>query len=323
MPQLEFRKFPKIRRFPEEEKIQHKSKLPSVVDNIKSGQPFDITEKLDGANTGIELVNNNGTISYQLFKHTSYITKDFENGFNGFYDYMESNIVPKLTEFMLDHPEGHFYFYGEWLTQHKVIYKPDIYDYWYLFSIYDANSNYEYTLPERLEFAKQYELKTPPVFYDSTNPNANLDFIEKFVGKSNSSKDLNQGEGVVIESNGIRAKIVSKDFAEIKHVTPKKNKKLTPSQRFIEETATKARARKKLFELQENGQLKPDNIDFKHFGDIARPLIDLLWDDILEEESDNRPENFDEKEAKKYLKKKVPTFVKEFINSQESNGFNF
>ena len=43
----------------------------------------------------------------------------------------------------------------------------------------------------------------------------------------------------------------------------------------------------------------------------------------MEEEADNLPVDFDEKEARKALNKKIPTYVKELIFKTEGKGNNF
>lgn len=65
-PQFTFRKFPKIRRLPEEEKYYHKQHQKSLLDCIQSGQIFNISEKLDGTNAGIEVIKDDGNFAYKL-----------------------------------------------------------------------------------------------------------------------------------------------------------------------------------------------------------------------------------------------------------------
>ena len=97
---------------------------------------------------------------------------------------------------------------------------------------------------------------------------------------------------------------------------------MTPSQKFIAETLTDARAHKMILKFRDENRL-PEAIDFNHFGQIAKPLGQALWNDIMEEEADNLPIDFDEKEARKALNKKVPTYVKELIFKTEGKGNNF
>lgn len=96
---------------------------------------------------------------------------------------------------------------------------------------------------------------------------------------------------------------------------------MTPSEQFIEETLTQARFNKMIEKFKDYDQL-PEEIDFKHFGEIIRPLNKALWQDIMEEEGDNKPTDFDEKAAKKFFNKRMPDFVKDFIHKNEDNPFN-
>lgn len=71
-----------------------------------------------------------------------------------------------------------------------------------------------------------------------------------------------------------------------------------------------------MIEKFKDEELLPDTIDYKHFGKIARPLTQAIWEDVLEEESMNMPQLFDEKKARKRLNKIVPKYVRELIDNE-------
>lgn len=311
----EFRKFIKIRRIAQEEQNEHREHRASLVDNIKAGMPIMITEKLDGANAGIEVVKDNDEISYIIMSHNNVLDDPKENDLRGWYGFAQAIILPKLEAFLKNKEHADFYFYGEWLVPHTVLYQEDMYNHWYLFSIFDEANDHEFAPEERLAVAQKLNLKTPDVLFNEAKPNADLTFLESFVGKSQHTyPEMGNGEGIVIECGGIRAKIRSTKFQEVKH-RPQHNKerKLDASQQYIEDTLTQARFDKMVNKFRDENKL-PELV-FPNFGKIASPLSQALWDDILSEEP--TPRDFDEKLARKYLNRKVPKFVRALLKKQE------
>lgn len=311
----EFRKFIKIRRIAQEEQNEHREYRASLVDNIKAGMPIMITEKLDGANAGIEVVKDNDKISYIIMSHNNVLDDPKENDLRGWYEFAQATVLPKLEVFLKDKDHADFYFYGEWLVPHTVKYQEDMYNYWYLFSIYDKINNHEFAPDERLAVAQKLNLKTPDVLFDKVRLDADLAFLESFVGKSQHTyPEMGNGEGIVIECGGIRAKIRSKKFQEVKHRPQhNKEKKLNASQQYIEDTLTQARFDKMVNKFRDENKL-PELV-FPNFGKIASPLSQALWNGILAEEP--TPCDFDEKLAHKYLNKNVPKFVRALLKKQE------
>ena len=214
----EFRKFIKIRRIAQEEQNQHREHRASLIDAIKAGMPIMITEKLDGANAGIEVVKNDDKISYIIMSHNNVLDDPKENDLRGWYEFAQATVLPKLEVFLKNKDHADFYFYGEWLVPHTVAYQEDMYHHWYLFSIFDKTNNHEFTPDERLMVAQKLGLKTPDVLFNVAKPDADLAFLKSFVGKSQHTyPEMGNGEGIVIECGGIRAKIRSKKFQEVKH----------------------------------------------------------------------------------------------------------
>lgn len=315
----EFRKFIKIRRVAQEKQNEHREYRASLVDNIKAGMPIMITEKLDGANAGIEVVKDDDKISYIIMSHNNVLNDPKENDLRGWYGFAQAIILPKLEAFLKNKEHADFYFYGEWLVPHTVAYQEDMYSHWYLFSIFDKTNDHEFTPDERLAVAQKLGLKTPDVLFNAAKPDADLALLESFVGKSQHTyPETNNGEGIVIECGGIRAKIRSKKFREVKH-RPQHNKakKLNASQQYIEDTLTQARFDKMVNKFKDENKL-PELV-FTNFGKIASPLSQALWNDILSEEP--TPRDFDEKLAHKYLNRKVPKFVRALLNKQERTDF--
>lgn len=72
MSESKFRKFPKINRLPQEERNQAREHWATLLELIKKGKKFNITEKLDGANAGVEILKENGEITIHIADHNRY-----------------------------------------------------------------------------------------------------------------------------------------------------------------------------------------------------------------------------------------------------------
>lgn len=312
--ELTYRKFPKIYRIEQEEaEAKTRGINNSLLEMIARGKPFSVTEKLDGANSCIEVIKEDEEIRFAFYSHNKKL--DEHNTLRGFYEYANSVLVPNLTEFYECTDEDvHDYLYGEWLVPHRVQYQDDKYNKWYLFSIYDDVLGTEMTPDVRQLSARCMGVLTPDFFYKEQCGEFGYDKLKELVGKSTNTLIPDQGEGIVIECGGVKAKIVSDKFKEVRR-TKKPRPSQTESEKFIDETITEARITK-MIEKFKDENLLPDVIDFEHFGDIARPLANALWNDVIEEEGSNAPELFDAKKARKRLNKIIPKYVRELIENE-------
>lgn len=103
---------------------------------------------------------------------------------------------------------------------------------------------------------------------------------------------------------------------------PKFNKehKLSASETFIEETMTYAHFLKQVNKFKDENKL-PDLI-FNNFSKLCKLLSNALYQDILEEESNNLSMEFDEKMAHRALSRKVVNYLKKLLQSNEDK-FDF
>ena len=313
---LTYRKFPKIYRIEQEEAEAKARGIDySLLEMIAKGEPFSVTEKLDGANSCIEVIKEDEEIRFVFYSHNKRL--DEHNTLRGFYEYANSVLVPKLTEFYECTDEDvHDYLYGEWLVPHRVQYQDDKYNKWYLFSIYDDVIGTEMAPNVRQLSARCIGVLTPDFFCKEHYGEFDYDKLKELVGKSTNTLIPDQGEGIIVECGGVKAKIVSDKFKEVRR-SKKPRPSQTESERFIDETVTEARVTK-MIEKFKDEELLPNTIDYKHFSEIAQPLTQAIWEDVLEEESMNMPQLFDEKKARKRLNKIVPKYIRELIElSQE------
>ena len=314
-----YRKFPKIYRLEKEEQNNKKAKIPSLVENIRAGKDFNITEKLDGANACLEIIKHGDNFEYAVYSHNHQL--DNKNTLRGWYEYAINSVLPKLKPLENTPNDFHYYLYGEWLVSHTVNYKDDKYHKWYLFSVYDAINDHEFSLSERSVFANKYELDTPKILFSGSKSDITLEFLTDFVGKSDMTKEIDKGEGIIVESNGIRAKIVADRFKEVQKIK-KPKPELSLYAKFVEETLTQARFDKMVGKLKDENKM-PEFIDFEHFRQLANALNQPLWLDIMEEEKDNLPEPLDEKALRKCFNKKLPIFIRNLIKQIEEDDLDF
>lgn len=278
--------------------------------NHKPGDIITITEKLDGANASISINEN---FDIEVFSRRQKLSED--NTLQGWYGYAHEHIADKLMNIYGDlNWIGKKILYGEWLVPHKIQYKEEFFRKFYPFALYDVCADKYCSFKDVQYVADALGLTTPQVFYHGEFTKIQ-DYIE-FVGKSNMTES--EGEGIVIfnQSNpceNSRTKIVSKAFSEKAKVKAHIIKDLSESEKWISEFATEARIQKIIYKLIDE-ELLPE-IEFKNFGLIANPVSELVFEDILEEESDSKPALFDEKIARKAVNKKVPQVLRVFIES--------
>lgn len=258
-----------------------------------------VMEKLDGANASFKL--EDGEI--KCFSRNSELHEG--NGLRGFYQWVQENINAD------DLVEGGIYF-GEWLVPHTIKYPQEAYQQFYLFDIYDEETEryIGFNLVEKQ--AEKLNLNLVPVFYKGEFQS--YEHLEQFVGKSEIGEI---GEGIVVKNynyedkhgDQLFTKIVSDKFAE----KAKTKKQKMPQNKnelddFVETYLTKARVEKMLNKLVDEGILDED-YGIEDMGTILKNSGKRIIDDILEEEMDSLI-----KIVKKKIGKRYPSKVKEIVN---------
>ena len=274
---------------------------------LKEGDYITITEKIDGANTSFVL-NENGEID--CFSRNNQVT--LGNTLRGYYNWVRQNIKAELLN-----PK--YRYFGEWLVSHKIQYKPEYYQNFYLFNVYDEESQ-EYLIDTIMRSeAARLGIKTVPLFYEGEY--ISFDHLMSFVGQSEMAVDF--GEGVVAKNVDYKdryghqmfVKLVHADFIEVqKQKAPKDpNKPVTIEQEFVNMCLTKARVDKLLHKLVDEGIIDKD-FGIEDMGVILKNLGSRVYEDILKEENDSLPENYEVQVLRKAIGSKLPLIVKEIIN---------
>lgn len=294
-----------IKKYTDIIRLGHKS----TVGVLNEGDYITITEKLDGANASFKLNEEN-----QVDGFSRRTPVDETNILRGYYGWIKENIKPELLN-------RKYRYFGEWLVSHKIAYKPEYYQKFYLFNVYDDELQ-EYLLDDIMESeALRLGLNTVPILYKGKY--ISFEHLMSFVGKSDMA--LNYGEGIVVKNvkykdrNGEQCfvKLVHEEFIEVQKQKPPKdpNRPPTPEQEFANMCVTKARIDKMLHKLVDEGILESD-FGIEDMRLILSNLGNRIYEDILKEESDSLPENYDIQSLRKAIGSKIPQIVKEIINNK-------
>jgi hypothetical protein len=265
------------------------------------GDPIVIQEKLDGANASILREGN------QLLCYSRNHLLDESNTLRGFFNWVQT-LNPE------DFKEGFVYF-GEWLVKHKLIYGEEHMNKFYLFDIYDRKEQKYLHYSSFDDLAPAY-IERVPTFYDG--PYISDDHLRTFLGKT--AFPIPEGEGIVIKNTDYVdryghqkfVKMVTESFSE-------KSKKKNPTpvveseeQKFARQYVTPARVEKILYKLVDEGVI-PEEYSKKELGLIMKNLVPRVYDDIIKEETDEMPEDFDLDKLRKGINKITPSIVKKLL----------
>ncbi|ODB76032.1 RNA ligase family protein [Bacillus velezensis] len=268
-----------------------------------------VYEKLDGANASFTL--NSDTYEMEAFSRNRKL--DSENNLRGYYDYTQK-IDPE------DLNRDYIYF-GEWLVKHKVDYGVNKNEF-YLFDIYDKKEGVYLSHVAVVAEAFRLGLTLAPILY--AGKYRGFDHLQNFVGSSALANELAGGEGVVVKNVSYRdnfgkqlfVKVVSDSFREMQpQKAPRDPAKLNAEQTFVRTFATKGRVDKLLRKMVDEGVIE-EKFDLSDMGVILSHLGGRVYDDLIKEESDSLPQDFEEKAVRKAIGKFVPVLVREIIEEE-------
>lgn len=280
----------------------------STTDVLHEADLITITEKLDGANASFIL---NGS-EVDCFSRSTQVTES--NTLRGYYGWIKENIKPELLN-----PQ--YRYFGEWLCSHKIQYKQEAYNNFYLFNVYNEETH-EYLSDEVMRSeAARLGIKTVPLFYEGKY--ISFEHLMSFVGKSDIA--ILYGEGVVVKNvdyrdrwgNQVFVKLVHENFAEIqKQRLPKDpTRVVTAEQEFVNTYVNEARVDKMLHKLVDEGILE-EGFGVEDMRIILQTLNTRIYEDIIKEESDSLPENADIQVLRKAIGSLLPKIVKLIINNK-------
>jgi hypothetical protein len=279
----------------------------STIGVLNEGDQIVIQEKLDGANASFKRDGN------RILAFSRNTQLDEHETLRGFYQWTQTLNPLELLEGVI--------YYGEWLVKHKLNYGSNMQQF-YLFDIYNE------FLGEYVDFlmvkgeASRLNINLIPVFYEGQYQS--FEHLMSFVGQSQLG---NVGEGVVVKNVNYKdrfghqkfVKLVSEGFAEVqKQKLPKDpNAPQPPESKFVNECLTKARVEKLLYKLVDEGTLD-EQFSIEDMGTILKNLGGRVFEDMMKEESDSLPQEYDEKLIRKAIGGKLAQIVKCIISERES-----
>ncbi len=264
---------------------------------FKVGEHITITEKIDGANASI-VVNEDGTLTACSRRNEL----NQNNTLQGFYDFVQTLDASIVSAALT----SRYILFGEWLVKHTIRYPEDKMKQFYVFDVYDTETEQYMPWDFTKQIAEFIGLKTVPLFYDG--PFISWEHIYSFVGKTEMGGEPT-GEGVVIKSQDRLdnkfsgtpeyVKIVAKEFSEVHQSKPQKE--IDPAKVAARQAAedlaativTARRVEKSIQKLVEDG-IVPEDWDEKSLGVIAKHLPRAVYNDCVKEEPETvaQIENF-------------------------------
>ena len=264
---------------------------------FKVGEHITLTEKIDGANASI-VVNEDGTLTACSRRNEL----NQNNTLQGFYDFVQTLDASIVSAALT----SRYILFGEWLVKHTIRYPEDKMKQFYVFDVYDTETEQYMPWDFTKQIAEFIGLKTVPLFYDG--PFISWEHIYSFVGKTEMGGEPT-GEGVVIKSQDRLdnkfsgtpeyVKIVAKEFSEVHQSKPQKE--IDPAKVAARQAAedlaativTARRVEKQMQKLVEDG-IVPEDWDEKSLGVIAKHLPRAVYNDCVKEEPETvaQIENF-------------------------------
>ncbi len=273
---MEQKKFMDIERLKEDYKL-----------GFRKGDLVQISEKMDGSNASVRYDRETG----KLASFSRKLPLHEDNRLSGFWDYVQT-LNP---EDYRDTPD--YVIFGEWMTQHAIIYKPEVMNRWYVYDIYDVGEGCYLSQSQVKEFAERHNLLYVHVFYEG--PFQGWDHVQQFVGKSVYG---DQGEGVVVKNQTrlnsqerncpFVVKLVREDLREVKKASrrrkqedPEKLSEKAAALEVVESIVTRARVEKELYKMRDEGLLPQEKGQWE-VKTINRYLPKRIYEDCVKEEKE-------------------------------------
>lgn len=290
--------------------------IKKYMDIVRYGKSYDhcfaegdiisITEKIDGANASFVKDENNPD-GFTCYSRNQPLHQD--NQLRGFYQWCKDNVDPNT---LLPNVR----YFGEWACKHKVIYKDDVYNNFYLFSLYDdITEKYLHEDDVRHE-ATRLNLHAVRLFYYGEF--ISFEHLQSFIGQSDLTAEPNTGEGVVVKcvdktdryGRQLFLKMVSERFAEIQKQKLPKNPSVNNA--LIRAVVTETRVHKLLHKLVDEGILSED-YGIENIATILRNIN--VYEDVMEEESEMLVD-YEDIFIRKQIGKITPPIVRKILQSE-------
>jgi hypothetical protein len=252
---------------------------------FQPGDLISITEKVDGSNASIRYDTETGKL--ECFSRR--LKLSFDSTLQGFFNFVQTLNAADYAD------TPNYSIFGEWLVKHKIVYNPDTYQKWYVYSIYDNDKGEWLEQDAVKDFAKKHGLTYVNELY--YGPFISWDHCRTFAHSPNYGDTQ---EGIVIRNITKLSdktnryphiiKIVNKEFAEskrthIKVVDPEKEAARLNAQGLMSSIVTRNRVEKILFKMKEDN-LIPNELTPADMKQVAKNLPKLVYEDCMKEEKE-------------------------------------
>ena len=242
------------------------------------GDLIQITEKIDGSNASIQKIDD------KLEVYSRRMQLDAKNTLEGMYEYVQT-LDPNLFD-------ERYVVFGEWLLQRKLKYNDSAMYKWYVYDMYDLETNKWMTQDVVKEFCNKAGLNYVHVLYEG--PFISWEHCKTFL---HDPMYGDKQEGIVIKNQTklntpysdetYYLKIVNKEFMETKaYKAPKSAEQLSAEQEAKDlalTIITERRVEKMLFALRDDGII-PNKLTPADMKTVAQHLPKRVYEDCLKEE---------------------------------------
>ena len=262
----------------------------SYASTFEVGEPIVIQTKIDGSNASIAY--DSKTNSLVAFSRRQALNE--MNTLNGFWNYVQSLDVKAFAEILGDR----YIIFGEWLVPHSVKYPEDMYKKFYMFDVWDRETEQYLTQEDSLAIFDRLKNYIPNYVHTLYNgPFISWEHTLAFL-KENIYGETPCMEGIVIKrqnklwSKSSRlpyyVKVVNEKFSEVhsskpKTIDPEKLAAREAEQAAVAEIVTKRRITKGLEKLIEDNII-PFDWDEHNMKEIAKILPSFIYQDCQKEE---------------------------------------
>lgn len=262
----------------------------SYASTFEVGEPIVIQTKIDGSNASIAY--DSKTNSLVAFSRRQ--TLNEMNTLNGFWNYVQSLDIKTFAEVL----GNRYIIFGEWLVPHSVKYPEDMYKKFYMFDVWDRETEQYLTQEDSLAIFDKLKNYIPNYVHTLYNgPFISWEHTLAFL-KENIYGETPCMEGIVIKrqnklwSKSSRlpyyVKIVNEKFSEVhsskpKTIDPEKLAAREAEQAAVAEVVTKRRIIKQIEKFIED-QIIPSDWGGESMKQISKLLPKAVWNDIIKEE---------------------------------------
>ncbi|MFU2417291.1 RNA ligase family protein [Peptacetobacter sp. AB800] len=271
--------YPKVRRY---------SSIRKLNNMFKETDLIEVSEKIDGANASFckDLTKKIGVACYS---RENEVTE--QDHLNGFYKFIKEEVAPNIRCLNPD-----YIYFGEWLTKHRLRYKKECYNKFYLFDIYDEKNKRWLTTKEKKDtikyslmriFIKNLEVVPMTIIpYSDFNRNyeLNKEIYENILPQINDNPEgfVFKAYDKTYQDEPLFFKVVNPIFEEVKATPRAKSNEVI----LMESICTESRIYKIILKLLDANTISDEDLFVENMSLLMKIIIPKVLEDILEEESD-------------------------------------